>query len=50
LLMLQPAKVARPDTALMGFAVQVRAAVPAGGVMLRETGTKLMLTGSPPAS
>jgi len=43
LLILQPAKVATPDTALMGFALQVRVA-PAGVVILKETGALLVLT------
>jgi hypothetical protein len=43
LLILQRAKVATPDTALMGFALQVRVA-PAGVVILKETGALLVLT------
>src|SRR5450631_2180227 len=47
--MLQPAKVATPEAALVGFAVQVRAA-PAGDVMLRLTKAVLVVTVLPPAS
>jgi len=46
---LQPAKVATPATADVGFSVQVRVA-PAGVVMLRVIGALLTPTGLPPAS
>jgi hypothetical protein len=46
---LQPAKVAAPATAALGFAVHVRVA-PAGVVMLRVTGAVLEVTVLPPAS
>ena len=45
----QPAKVATPETALMGLAVQVRVAPPAV-VMARVTGAVLVATVLPPAS
>ena len=47
--MLQPAKVATPATAFLGFAVQARVA-PAGVVMLRVTDAVLVVTVLPPAS
>ena len=49
MLMAQPAKVATPETALVGFVVQVRTA-PAGVVMLRVTDAVLEVTVFPPAS
>ena len=47
--MLQPAKVATPATALLGFAVQERIA-PAGVVNVRATGAVLEVAVLPPAS
>src|SRR5450631_579564 len=47
--MLQPAKVASPATAVLGFVVQARVA-PAGVVMTRVTGAVLVVTVLPPAS
>src|SRR5450631_571775 len=47
--MLQPAKVATPATAFVGFAVQARVA-PAGVVMVRVTGAVLVVTVLPPGS
>ena len=49
MLMLQPAKVATPEAAFLGLAVQVRVA-PAGVVMVRVTGALLAVTVLPPAS
>jgi hypothetical protein len=47
--MLHPAKVATPETALVGLAVQVSVAPP-GDVMVRVIETPLEVTGLPPAS
>ena len=46
---LQPAKVATPEAAALGLAVQVRVA-PAGVVMVRVTEAALVVTVLPPAS
>jgi len=48
-LMLQPANVATPELALVGFVVQVSVA-PAGVVMVRVTGAVLVVTVLAPAS
>jgi len=47
--MVQPAKLATPETAVMGFVVQARVA-PAGVVMVRLTGVVLKVMVLPPAS
>ena len=47
--MVQPAKLATPATAAMGFVVQVNVA-PAGVVMVRLTEAVLLVTVLPPAS
>ena len=47
--MLQPAKLATPEEAFVGLAVQVRVA-PAGVVMVRVTGALLVVTVLAPAS